>query len=75
MTSTSVSRPAAPGPGGLNQVLLAEWTKSRTVRANHWTLVVSVMVTVALGATVVAGTMEEYDAMTAAERASSGPHC
>jgi ABC-2 type transport system permease protein len=72
MTTTTVTAPAT-GRGDFARVLLAEWTKFRTVRASLWTLTVSATVTVALGATVLAGILEDYDAMTPAERATFDP--
>lgn len=62
-----------PRRGDLARVLLAEWTKFRTVRASHWTLTVSATITVALGATVLAGILEDYDAMTPARQATFDP--
>jgi hypothetical protein len=72
MTTTTVTAPA-DGRGDFTRVLLAEWTKFRTIRANHWTLTVSAAVTVALGATVLAGIIEDYDAMTSAQRVTFDP--
>jgi len=71
--TTTVTIPAAPARGDFARILLAEWTKFRTVRASHWTLTVSATVTVGLGATVLAGILEDYDAMTAAQRATFDP--
>jgi ABC-2 type transport system permease protein len=71
--TTATTVPAMRGRGDFARVLLAEWTKFRTIRASQWTLIVATVVTVGLGATVLAGVLEEYDVMTAAERARFDP--
>jgi ABC-2 type transport system permease protein len=56
------------------RALLAEWTKFRTVRSTYWTLISSMVITVALGSVILrSGFLERYDAMTPAERATVDP--
>ncbi|MGH9249113.1 MAG: ABC transporter permease subunit [Acidimicrobiales bacterium] len=71
--TTTIATASASARGDLGRALLAEWTKFRTLRSTYWTLIVSVVVTVTLGASLLGGILEEYDAMTMAEKARFDP--
>lgn len=57
----------------MSRALLAEWTKFRTVRSTYWTVVATVVMTIALGASLLGGILEDYDRMGLAERADYDP--
>jgi ABC-2 type transport system permease protein len=59
--------------GDLGKVLLAEWTKFRTVRSTFWTLISSAVVTIALGVSLLIGILQRYDRMSPAARANVNP--
>jgi ABC-type transport system involved in multi-copper enzyme maturation permease subunit len=56
-----------------SRVLLAEWTKFRTLRSTIWTLAASAVVTVALGISLLPSIVDRYDAMPPAKRATLDP--
>lgn len=64
MTATATiaadARRAAPRVG-LRGVVLAEWTKFRTVRSSFWTLLISVALTVGIGAAFLPVVVDSYD--------------
>jgi hypothetical protein len=43
------------------RAMLAEWTKFRTIRSTSWTLLAATVITVALGASLLAGILQRYD--------------
>ncbi|MFG2091331.1 MULTISPECIES: ABC transporter permease subunit [unclassified Spirillospora] len=62
--------PAAHPRPGFTRLLLAEWTKIRTVRSTLWTLILLVIVSLGFTTLLVGLTMAQWDDMTAADRAS-----
>ncbi|MGP4028046.1 ABC transporter permease subunit [Actinomadura sp. 3N407] len=62
--------PAAHERPGFARLLLAEWTKIRTVRSTLWTLILLVVVSVGFTALFVGLTVAQWDNMTAGDRAS-----
>jgi ABC-2 type transport system permease protein len=63
-------RPDQPGPfAQLPRLVLAEWTKLRSVRSTVVSLLATALVTVGLGAAIAAGSMARWDRLPAAERA------
>jgi ABC-2 type transport system permease protein len=71
MTGTVPIRRQAPRrPAGFWRVTLAEWTKFRSVRSSVWTLLIATVLTVGLGVLFLGTVLDDYERMTAAERAS-----
>ncbi|MEU8803401.1 ABC transporter permease subunit [Spirillospora sp. NPDC048819] len=62
--------PAAHPRPGFGRLLLAEWTKIRTVRSTLWTLMLLVLVSLGFTTLLVGLTMAQWDNMTAADHAS-----
>lgn len=78
MTSTVVSgppkAPTIPSPPGLwTAVVRSEWVKLRTVRSTMWSLAVTVLITVGLGALFCAARVSRWDRLDAGERLHFDP--
>lgn len=71
----SRSQPGQPGSGhyGLAQALASEWTKLRTVRSTLWTLFVTVVLGVGLGAVATATTAARWGTMSLIDQLSFDP--
>jgi ABC-2 type transport system permease protein len=61
------------GRYGIVELLRSEWTKLRTVRSTMWTLGLTVMIGVAIGALATAVTRADWLTTTAANRAAFDP--
>ena len=76
--STTVATPtvATPPPAHLkvtqSRVLLSEWTKFRSLRSTMWTLAITVLLMIGLGALFSAVTANQYHTFTALDRARFG---
>lgn len=78
MTTDTVASPAEdiiepPGHYHFRGVLSAEWIKLRSVRSTVWTLLVTAVVGVGLGAIVTSAQAARYSAMTPAARQAFDP--
>jgi ABC-2 type transport system permease protein len=60
-------------PAGLGRVVLAEWTKFRSVRSSLWTLLIALAVAVAFVLLIGSSFLDDYDRMSPAERAALDP--
>ncbi len=69
----SVDRPVPPGRYGPAGLLRAEWTKLRSVRSTVWTLVVTVLAVVGIGAVATAVTAAHWNGGGPAERFGFDP--
>lgn len=58
--STATTDVHTTSRGDLGRVVLAEWTKFRTVRSSFWTLVISVALTVGVGAAFLPVVVDTY---------------
>lgn len=79
MTATELSSPVGAAPShraghyGLRDVALSEWIKVRTVRSTVWTLALTVVISIGIGALATAETRAHWASMGAAGRASFDP--
>jgi ABC-2 type transport system permease protein len=78
MTSTIVARRTEPQtdpprPGLWMAVTRSEWTKLRTVRSTMWSLMVTVLITVGLGALFCFARVSRWDRLDAGERLHFDP--
>jgi hypothetical protein len=73
MTTTVATQPAAPQTTHLkvtqSRVLLSEWTKFRSLRSTLWTLAITVVLMIGLGALFSAVTANQYHTFSALDRA------
>jgi ABC-type transport system involved in multi-copper enzyme maturation permease subunit len=65
--------PIPPGRYGFSCVLASEWTKLKSVRSTVWTLLVTAIVGVGLGAIVTSAQASRWSSRTFAEQASFDP--
>ncbi|MFB4310117.1 ABC transporter permease [Actinomadura sp. GTD37] len=69
-TAQPAADPAAAHPRpGFGRLLLAEWTKIRTVRSTAWSLILLVLLDLGFTALLVGLTMAQWDDTSAADRA------
>jgi ABC-type transport system involved in multi-copper enzyme maturation permease subunit len=74
MTETSTTLgPIPPGRYGFAGVLASEWTKLKSVRSTVWTLLVTAIVGVGLGAIVTSAQASRWSSRTLVEQASFDP--
>jgi ABC-2 type transport system permease protein len=72
MTTTTLTQPAAPKTQlkvTQPRVLLSEWTKFRSLRSTMWTLAITVVLMIGLGALFSAVTANQYHTFSALDRA------
>ena len=76
LTPTATAAPAA-GHQALRvtqlRVLLSEWTKFRSLRSTMWTLLISVVLTIGIGALFSAVTANQYHTFSAGDKATFNP--
>ncbi|NKZ08744.1 ABC transporter permease [Actinomadura latina] len=68
-TATPDAGPAAHGRPGFGRLMLAEWTKIRTVRSTLWSLILLVVLDLGFTALFVGLTMSQWDNTDAGDRA------
>lgn len=74
MTGPAPTTPRAPrGLVGVGRVVLAEWTKFRSLRSSLWTLLGALVVIVSFVVVFATESRDDYDDMTPAERAGFDP--
>jgi ABC-2 type transport system permease protein len=73
ITQARPASPARPGHYRFSGLLRSEWTKLRTVRSTTWTLGLTILIGVALGALATSLTRTHWLTMTPAKRASFDP--
>lgn len=78
--NTALTRPASEQPQdrpsghyGLSGILRSEWTKLRTVRSTMWTLGLTVVLAIGLGALATAETRAHWSTMSFVERLTFDP--
>jgi ABC-2 type transport system permease protein len=71
--SSSTLGPIPPGRYGFGGVLLSEWTKIKSVRSTVWTLLVTALVGVGLGAIVTSAQAARWSSRTLAEQVIFDP--
>lgn len=72
-TQASQAKPARPGHYKFSGLLCSEWTKLRTVRSTIWTLGLTILIGVVLGALVTGVTRANWATMSATKRAGFDP--
>lgn len=74
-TGTPVgARPDGPGhPVSFTGTMRAEWTKFRSVRSTAWSMLVTIVLTIGLGAAITGAQAAHWNQMPAAERARFDP--
>lgn len=71
--STNPTRLVAPARGSFGAALASEWTKLRSVRSTVWTLLVTVVATVGIGALISLARVSRWDHLSLRERLSIDP--
>lgn len=72
--TVTVSRQPVTGrrPAGLGHLLLAEWTKFRTVRSSYWTLLIATGLTIGIGVAFLPTMIDLNDGAAGTEPAAEG---